>query len=64
LHNAEQSIEWCQWRGDERNDEQGKKEMHYFSLTVGKTVFTCLTITEAKDLQSRVGGKIEIQFSN
>lgn len=38
--------------------------MHYFSLTVGKTTYTCLTITEAKDLQSRIGGKIEIQFSN
>lgn len=47
-----------------RNPNQRKKEMHYFSLTVGKTTYTCLSIEEAKDLQSRVGGKIEIQFSN
>lgn len=38
--------------------------MHYFQLICGKTIYTCLSITEAKDLQSRVGGKIEIQFSN
>lgn len=37
--------------------------MHYFTLTVGKTVYTALTIDEATALQSRIGGKIEIQFS-
>jgi len=37
--------------------------MHYFQLTVGKTVYTCLSCDEAKALQSRIGGKIEIQFS-
>jgi hypothetical protein len=37
--------------------------MHYFTLTVGKTVYTALTIVEAKALQARIGGKIEIQFS-
>jgi hypothetical protein len=38
--------------------------MHYFTLTVKKTVYSCLTIEEAKALQARIGGKIEHQFTN
>lgn len=38
--------------------------MHYFTLTCGKTVYTALSAAEAKDLQKRVGGVIEHQFSN
>jgi hypothetical protein len=38
--------------------------MHYFTLTVKKTVYSCLTIVEAKTLQARIGGKIEHQFTN
>jgi hypothetical protein len=36
--------------------------MHYFTLTSGKNVYTALSLTEAQELQSRVGGKIEHQF--
>lgn len=38
--------------------------MHYFQLTSGKTLYTCLTIDEARKLQAKVGGIIEHQFSN
>jgi hypothetical protein len=38
--------------------------MHYFTLTVKKTTYTCLSITEAKEMQARLGGKIEHQFWN
>jgi len=38
--------------------------MHYFQLTVNKTIFTCLSRDEALSLQERIGGKIEHQFSN
>jgi hypothetical protein len=38
--------------------------MHYFQLTAGKNIYTCLSIAEARELQQRVGGIIEHQFSN
>jgi hypothetical protein len=38
--------------------------MHYFTLTCGKTIYTCLSLDEANELQARVGGKIEHQFIN
>jgi hypothetical protein len=38
--------------------------MHYFQLTAGKNIYTCLSIDEARNLQQRIGGIIEHQFSN
>ena len=38
--------------------------MHYFQLTAGKSVYTCLSIDEARTLQAKVGGIIEHQFTN
>jgi hypothetical protein len=38
--------------------------MHYFQLTAGKSIYTCLTIAKARELQGKVGGIIEHQFSN
>lgn len=38
--------------------------MHYFTLTANKTTYTCLSLTEAQNLQTKIGGKIEHQFSN
>ena len=41
-----------------------RKEMHYFTLTVGTTIYTCLSFDESTELKNRVGGKIEHQFYN
>jgi hypothetical protein len=38
--------------------------MHYFTLTVGRTIYTALSINEAQTLQAKVGGRIEHQFCN
>jgi len=38
--------------------------MHYFQLTAGRDIYTCLSRDEAISLQERIGGKIEHQFSN
>ena len=38
--------------------------MHYFTLTVNNTVYTCLSFDEAQELKNRVGGKVEHQFYN
>lgn len=37
---------------------------HYYSLNVNKTVYTCLSIEEAEDMQARLGGSISHQFTN
>lgn len=37
--------------------------MHYFKLNCGKTIYTALSLSEAQELQSRVGGVIEHQFT-
>lgn len=36
----------------------------YYSLNSGKTTYTCLSIEEAEDMQSRLGGSISHQFTN
>ena len=38
--------------------------MHYFQLTAGKNIYTCLSISEARELQGKLGGIIEHQFTN
>ena len=37
--------------------------MHYFTLTIKNTTYTCLSLEEANELKARVGGKIEHQFT-
>ena len=41
-----------------------KQATCYYSLNVNKTVYTCLSIEEAEDMQSRLGGSISHQFTN